>query len=65
MTPELQAEWDALTAEHAELEQAHKEFEGRPHDRAAHLAHAQRLRAHIVRLQGFATRWEHERTRKG
>lgn len=60
MSPELQAEWDALNIEHIELQRAHQDLHGRRDDRAAHVAHGQRLRAHIARLQDFATRWKHE-----
>ena len=65
MTPEHQAEWDALTAEHAELQRAHTDLEGRPHDRAAVVAHLQRLHDHTAHLHNFTTRLQHELTRKG
>src|SRR5262245_18366030 len=60
MRPELQAEWDALSTAYIELQQAHKDLQESPYDRNAHVIHGQRLRAHMARLQDFATRLEQE-----
>src|SRR5262245_47796905 len=61
MSPELQAEWEALNTEFIALQQAHKALQGRSVDHAEHATHLQRLQAHMARLQGFATRLEQER----
>jgi len=56
MTDSVEAEHAALIVEHRELEAEHVQLQNRPDDIAAHRAHADRLRAHIVRLHDYMAR---------
>jgi hypothetical protein len=50
---DLDREYEALRAEHAELEHEHGRLRELPRDIDAHRAHAARLRAHLARLHAY------------
>jgi hypothetical protein len=50
---DLDREYEALRAEHLELENEHDRLRGLPKDIDAHRVHAARLRAHLTRLHAY------------
>jgi len=53
VSAELDREYEALRAEHIELEHETERLHGTPHDIDAHRAHTVRLRAHLQRLHAY------------
>ena len=50
---ELEAERLALLAEERNLDESHQRLRLTPHDRPAHAAHRERLKAHAARAGAF------------